>query len=176
MLFRSVMPNVLRWYWWRLNGWGYAAGTAAGILFSLVALFMPGLPMYVVFPIIVAASLAVSIVVSFTGPAVNPEVLKTFFTTVRPFGMWGPVKKRFQVPGDPGESENRSHEGAGRSLLNVLLGMIAILGLYLAPMFFVGHWFLHASLCLGTALAASAGLYFTWYRGIIKESNQSTQS
>ena len=26
-----VVPNVLRWYWWRMNGWGYAAGTLAGL-------------------------------------------------------------------------------------------------------------------------------------------------
>lgn len=161
-----VMPNVLRWYWWRLNGWGYAAGTAAGILFSLVALFMPGLPIYVVFPIIVAASLAGSIVVSFAGPAVDPDVLKTFFTTVRPFGLWGPVKRQLQVSGG---LESRPHESAGRSLLNVVLGMIAILGFYMAPMYFVGHWFAHAAAWLGTALVASAALYFTWYRRIIKK-------
>lgn len=161
-----VMPNVLRWYWWRLNGWGYAAGTAAGILFSLVALFLPDLPMYVVFPIIVTASLATSITVSFTGPIVDPEVLESFYTTVHPFGMWKPVRKKLRVSG---RLENRSHEGAGLSILNVILGMIAILGLYLAPMYFVGHWFLYAALCLGTAATASIALYFTWYRMIIKK-------
>ncbi|GAF90180.1 unnamed protein product, partial [marine sediment metagenome] len=31
-----VIPNVLRWYWWRMNGWGYAFGTFGGILLSLV--------------------------------------------------------------------------------------------------------------------------------------------
>ncbi len=24
-----VVPNVLRWYWWRMNGWGYTLGTLA---------------------------------------------------------------------------------------------------------------------------------------------------
>ena len=30
-----IMPNVLRWYWWRMTGWGYAAGTLGGIALSL---------------------------------------------------------------------------------------------------------------------------------------------
>ncbi|MBU1069255.1 4Fe-4S binding protein, partial [Myxococcota bacterium] len=33
-----VVPNVLRWYWWRLNGTGYAVGTLVGIVASLVLL------------------------------------------------------------------------------------------------------------------------------------------
>ena len=32
----GILPaNVLRWYWWRLNGWGYAAGIFGGMLLSL---------------------------------------------------------------------------------------------------------------------------------------------
>jgi Na+/proline symporter len=161
-----VMPNVLRWYWWRLNGWGYAAGTASGILFSLVALFMPDLPLYVVFPIITIASLAACIIVSYTGPKVDPDILRNFFKTVRPFGLWKPVRLQLQAAGETLDLRN---EKAGLTLLNVLLGMIAVLGLYLAPMYLVGHWFLYASICLGAALSAITVLYFTWYRRIIKK-------
>ncbi|HEO71188.1 MAG TPA: sodium:solute symporter, partial [Candidatus Hydrogenedentes bacterium] len=35
-----IIPNVLRWYWWRMNGWGYAAGTVVGMLLALVPLFL----------------------------------------------------------------------------------------------------------------------------------------
>lgn len=159
-----VMPNVLRWYWWRLNGWGYAAGTIAGILFSLIALFMPSLPLYVMFPIIAVSSLLTSIIVSLKGEAVAAETLKNFMKTVRPFGLWKPVKEMLRADGESTEFKN---EGTGRTILNVLLGMIAILGLYLAPMYLVGHWFGHAAVCLGAALLAIAGLYFTWYKAVI---------
>lgn len=164
-----VLPNVLRWYWWRLNGWGYAAGTLAGILFSLVALFIPELPMYVVFPIVAAASLVASVIVSLTGPAVNPEILKTFFKTIRPFGWWKPVREQLQMSGDPGAAARPTGEKTGRVILNVVLGMIAVLSLYLAPMYLVGHWYLYAAVCLGTALAAVGILYRTWYLPVIKK-------
>ena len=39
-----LVPNVLRWYWWRMNGWGYSAGTLAGLLLSLAVLFRPEMP------------------------------------------------------------------------------------------------------------------------------------
>jgi Na+/proline symporter len=160
-----VMPNVLRWYWWRLSGWGYAAGTIAGILFSLIALFVPSLPLFVVFPIIAGSSLATCIIVSLKGPEVNPEILKSFFKTVRPFGLWKPVKQQLL---SEGESIKRSNEGTGRAILNVVLGMIAVLGLYLAPMYLVGHWFLNASICLAVAFTAIVALYFTWYVPIVR--------
>ncbi|MHC4799599.1 MAG: sodium:solute symporter family transporter, partial [Planctomycetota bacterium] len=31
-----LMPNVLRWFWWRFNGIGFAVGTLAGIFASLI--------------------------------------------------------------------------------------------------------------------------------------------
>ena len=33
-------PNVLRWYWWRLNGQGYAAGVFGGMILSLGQVFL----------------------------------------------------------------------------------------------------------------------------------------
>jgi Na+/proline symporter len=161
-----VMPNVLRWYWWRLNGWGYAAGTLAGILFSLVALFFPNLPMYVVFPLIACTSLIASIVISLMGSPVDRITLITFYSNVRPFGWWNPVKKEIN---SSGQCFNRSFEGTGRAVLNVVLGMVAILGLYLTPMYLVGHWFLYAFICLGLALSSIGILYYTWYKPLIKQ-------
>lgn len=163
-----VMPNVLRWYWWRLNGWGYAAGTLAGILFSLVALFFPELPIYVVFPIITAASLAASIIVSLTGPAVEPEILANFFKTVRPFGLWKPVKEQLMQSGGTDAVKRPVPEKTGLAIVNTIVGMIAVLALYLAPMYLVGHWYLYASICFITAIVAVAILYRTWYLPVIK--------
>ncbi len=45
-----IVPNVLRWYWWRLNGAGYAAGMFAGMVLlflitSMAPVFAPSLIM-----------------------------------------------------------------------------------------------------------------------------------
>jgi len=49
------------------------------------------------------------------------------------------------------------------SLLNCLLGMIAIASLYVAPMYLVGHWYLYAVICGAAGLTAIAALKFTWF-------------
>jgi hypothetical protein len=156
-----VMPNVLRWYWWRLNGWGYAAGTMAGILFSVIALFMPELPVYVVFPPIVIASLLASVITALATSPVEEPVLDSFYETVRPFGFWRPVRNRSRLSS---EGLADSSENAWRAVLNTVLGMVAITGIYLFPMYLVGHWYTKAFVWLGVALLAAVALIFTWYR------------
>jgi hypothetical protein len=59
---------------------------------------------------------------------------------------------------------NAPGESLGLTALNVLLSSAVILGLYLAPMYLVGHWHVRAIVCLGVATIAAAVLYFTWYR------------
>ena len=49
-----VIPNVLRWYWWRFNGTGYAAGTLVGLAGAMPLLFLSLMniepPIYYTFP------------------------------------------------------------------------------------------------------------------------------
>ena len=87
-----IVPNVLRWHWWRLNGWGYAYGTLGGILLSLIVLLFPGLPDYVVFPTICLASLAACVIGSLVTAPTSKEVLRSFFESVRPFGWRSGVR------------------------------------------------------------------------------------
>ena len=155
-----IIPNVLRWYWWRMTGWGYAAGTLGGIVCSIIVLFFPEAPMYVMFPPIVATSLVASIVGSFLTSPVESDVLVGFYRTVRPFGLWKPVREAAELT----EAERSVRgESAGRQIFNTVVGMVAVTGFYLFPMYLVGHWHLYALALLGTALAACVVLAFTWY-------------
>ncbi len=158
-----IIPNVLRWYWWRMNGWGYALGTLGGMVLSAIVLFFDPLSAYVVFPIIVAASLLLSILGSFLTAPVDKEILVSFYLSVRPFGLWRPVKETARLSG---KEESSRSESAGLSVLNVVLGMIAIASLYLFPMYLVGHWYRYSLICLGIGLAAIVVLKFTWYRNL----------
>ncbi len=156
-----IIPNVLRWYWWRMNGWGYALGTFGGILLSLVSLFTDTVPDYVVFPLIVTASLLLSIIGSLVTRPVDKKLLKEFYLSIHPFGMWKPVREDSRLTSS--ERDNNA-EKASRSVLNVVLGMIAIAAGYLFPMYLVGHWYGRSLLCLGFSLAAVIVLKYTWYR------------
>jgi len=156
-----VVPNVLRWYWWRLNGWGYAAGTIGGIVLATVPLLAPDLPLFVTFPLICTGSLLASLVATYLSPPVERPTLVAFYRTVRPFGAWGPVRADAGL--SPEELKAPS-ESPWLAALNVVLGIAGIMGLYLFPMYLVGHWHRAALAWLGVALGAIVILAFTWYR------------
>ena len=162
-----VMPNVLRWYWWRMNGWGYSFGMLGGMLLSLVALVFPDVPVYYVFPSICLASLLVSVVVSLATRPVERDILVSFYRSVRPFGLWKP----FATAGENRESRFENQESVSRTLLNVVLAMLAITGLYLFPMYLVGHWYVYSMSWLALAVAAIVALKYTWYRFLPEPGN-----
>jgi Na+/proline symporter len=183
-----VVPNVLRWYWWRLNGWGYATGTVVGMLaalalpvsLKLAALWHlplengealpwgPGLfhylnRPYVAFPVVCSLSVVACLVGTWVTRPTDESVLIAFFRSVRPFGFWGPIRNRC---GLAREAVNEPGESAVLAAVNVVLSGVVVLGAYLAPMYLVGHWHLHAAACLAVAIAAAVPLYFTWYRNL----------
>ncbi len=165
-----VVPNVLRWYWWRLNGWGYSFGTLGGIVLSLIALLYPELPMYIVFPLISMFSLIICVIVSLKTTQVNTEQLINFYITVRPFGLWKNIRKQSGM--SDSELVKKSKKG-WIEIFNVIIAMCAISGLYLAPMFLVGHWYGKAILWLLVVLISSIILKFSWYDNLpLPEKNE----
>ncbi len=162
-----AVPNVLRWYWWRMNGWGYALGTLGGMLLSLLALLFNDIPVYYVFPAICLASLLVSIVASLATRPVERDILISFYRSVRPFGLWKPVA----ALDEHRESSIEKQESVSRTILNVVLAMLAITGLYLFPMYLVGHWYTHSMLWLSLAVASIVALKYTWYKFLPEPGN-----
>jgi len=157
-----VIPNVLRWYWWRINGWGYAAGTLSGLAGAVAVPFLPDdLPLHMTFPAICSLSLIGCLAGTLLTRPTDRDVLLRFYRTVRPFGTWGPVRRAAELT--PEEHSGRT-ESFGLAVTNVLLGGAAILGIYLAPMYLVGHWHFRALVWLGVAMLSGVLLYFTWYR------------
>ena len=165
-----VIPNVLRWYWWRMNGWGYALGTLGGMFLSVVVLFFPNAPSYYVFPLICTASLTVSIVVSRVTPPVDQSILVSFYRSIRPFGLWKPIREKCQLSVEELSSKS---ENVSLTIFNVVLGMLAISGLYLFPMYLVGRWYTDSLIWLGLAIAAAAALKYTWYRNLPEPGGES---
>jgi len=156
-----IMPNVLRWYWWRMNGWGYAAGTIVGMLLAFVPLFTADAPpMYVVFPPIAVGSLIACIIGTLVTPAVDDDTLRRFYMRVRPFGAWRHIRDEIE---SAGETARPRSERPGLAVLNTVLGMIAITCAYLSPMFLIGHWHGRALVGLVIGFAAVAALAVTWY-------------
>jgi Na+/proline symporter len=84
--------NLLKWYWWRFNSYGYFWGMAAGIVAAAaVPQLLPDVTPLYSFPLILALSLVGSVAGSLLTPIDDLEVLKEFYRKVRPWGFWGPI-------------------------------------------------------------------------------------
>lgn len=160
-----VMANVLKWYWWRFNGHGYFWGMVAGIVSAMV---VPEIaagflghsvnPLYLM-PIILVLSLAGCLIGTFASKPENPEILKSFYTTVRPWGVWGPVREQVQRE-QPVFKPNTAFK---RDMINVTVGIIWQSCLTALPIYTVlRQWRWAAALAL-TVLLTSLFLKFNWY-------------
>jgi Na+/proline symporter len=161
-----VMANVLKWYWWRFNGYGYFWGMVSGIV---SAMFMPDLakwvlghpvnnPLYL-FPVIFLISAAGCILGTFLGEPEDDATLKNFYKTVNPWGFWGPIRLKVMQE-DSSFQPNRSFK---RDTSNVLVGIVWQLCLTALPIYIVlQHWSWVGAIAT-TLLLTSIFIKFNWY-------------
>ena len=159
-------PNVLRWYWWRLNGQGYAAGVFGGMALSLGQVFfeqfhvIPPQPLYVGFPVIAIASTLITIAVSLLTQPTDIETLKNFYRKVQPAGAWRPAKAA--VLADTPAFKKQSPFSL--ELLNTAVAMIGITALYVSMLYLILHRLEIGFTLLAITLVTVVILYFTWYK------------
>jgi len=161
-------PNVLRWYWWRLNGQGYAAGIFGGMVLSLGQVFVDTiwldkpLPLYIGFPVIAIASTIVTITVSLLTKPTDMETLKRFYRKVQPAGFWSPTKEAV-LADDP---QFKKQSPFTLDLINTLIAMVGITCLYLSMLYLVLNRHTAGFALLATTLVSVIILYFTWYKNL----------
>lgn len=130
--------NVLKWHWWRFNASGYFWGMLAGILPAIALAILKSrgvlheLDLYY-WPVIFVLSIAGSVIGSYAYPPTDVAVLKSFYRTVRPWGWWRPVH-RLVLQETPDFAGNKNFR---RTMINIVLGIIAQLCLTLLPMYIV---------------------------------------
>jgi len=155
-----MIPCILRWYWWRFNGWGFTVGTLSGILTALIqAKWFPESPIYSYFPIIVGVNLLASLLATLLTEPTDRETLKRFYMTVQPGGWWKPIAREVAA-----EHPDFRRESFARDLLNTLIAMPWIIALYLFPIFLMFRQWATMGVCLAIAGILSVVLYFTWYK------------
>jgi hypothetical protein len=159
-------PNVLRWYWWRLNGWGYAAGVFGGMALSLGQAVVDSsvldtpLPLYIGFPIIAIASTIITIVVALITQPTDGATLERFYETVQPAGAWSPVREKVLAR----NPDFRKETPFSLEALNTLLALIGICALYVGTLYLILHRHTEVIVCFATTAVMCIALYFTWYK------------
>jgi SSS family solute:Na+ symporter len=162
---------ILRWFWWRINAWSeisaiFVSGIVSilfnmeivsSVLFGETAL----MPEYMKFPMVVLITTVVWLVVTFSTPAEDKEVLLSFY------------KKT--VPGGPGWKAivgNEQIESEGWSVPSGILAMLLALAMIYCLLFATGY-FIYGNIQLGgilmlIALIAAYFLFRIWDRIKVK--------
>ncbi|MDR6944954.1 sodium:solute symporter family protein [Mucilaginibacter pocheonensis] len=129
-----IASNVLKWHWWRFNANGFFYGMLAGILSSMVfSLLIPSGQLLYWFPLLFLISLAGSVIGSYATAPADMAVLKSFYSNVRPWGAWEPVKQQVMAD-DPAFIPNKNFK---LNMFNVVIGTIAQLCLTIFPMYLI---------------------------------------
>jgi len=166
--------NVLKWYWWRFNGYGYFWGMVAGIgsalslpaivanlplVQRLLATYSINMDVSIVFPLV----LILSSIGCFAGTLLTkPEddaVLMDFYRRVRPWGFWGPILAKVRAE-DPAFKANPDFV---RDMFNIAVGIVWQISLVALPLYIVIKEFERAAITLAIILGTSAILKFTWF-------------
>jgi SSS family solute:Na+ symporter len=159
-----VAANVLKWYWWRFNGYGYFWGMISGIAGALlfwVAEEMVGHSFNALytFPFLLLLSLGGCLAGTYMSPAEDEEVLKKFYKTVNPWGWWGPIRDKVMRE-DPSFVPNRD---AGHDMANVAVGIVWQLCLVTLPIYIVLKQWAWSGGILALLVATSVYMKFNWY-------------
>jgi Na+/proline symporter len=137
--------NILKWYWWRFNGYGYFWGMMTGIAAALILSKFPFLylwlypeivanlyPLYS-FPVILTLSLTGCVLGTLLTKPEGDEILMKFYRQVRPWGFWKPVHEKV-VQADP---TFKSDANFKRDMFNIFIGIIWQTSLIVLPLYIV---------------------------------------
>jgi Na+/proline symporter len=157
-----LVPGILKFYWWRYNAGGVVLGTAMGLTGAVLQrLIWPDLDERLQFLLLSAVGLVGSIIGTYVSRPCDPAVLKHFYKTTRPFGIWGPLKRTL----DP---KTRAH--MIREHRNDLIALPFTLGwhitLFMLPMQIIVRNMAAFRVTVVIFVVCLAGMYVFWYRNL----------
>jgi SSS family solute:Na+ symporter len=160
-----IVPTLVRWYWWRMNGYGFAIGTGAGMVAAIIQrLLFPNVPEYVAFSFASGISFVAMLIGTYATKPTEESVLFDFYKTTRPFGFWGHIRGRMPKGiMDEVDKENR------RDIKAIFLAVPWQVILFLTMMMIVMRRWDTFSYLLVILVALTAGLYFLWFRHLSTE-------
>ncbi|MHB9035589.1 MAG: sodium:solute symporter family transporter [Armatimonadota bacterium] len=158
----SIAPSLVRLYWWRANGWGMFAGLLLGGIGAITQrVFAHDMLEWQQFILMTVLSFAGTIVGSLLTPATPMDKLRHFYSTTRPFGIWGPVKATFDE--NQQREMTKEHRNDIVAVPFVLLWQVT---LFLLPMQLVIKAYDSFWKTLPLFLVGMVGMYIYWWRNL----------
>ncbi len=169
-----VAANFLKWIWWRFNGWGYFWGMVGGLIAASLQFILdqnkanltPGtflhdlsqVPSIYLFPLIFGMSILGCLLGTYLSKPTDMEVLKSFYSNVRPWGLWTPVYKQLKAEDQSFQKNNDFY----LDMMNCVIGIIWQSSMILLPIYFIIRDYPKALVALAVFLVTTTVLKFTW--------------
>lgn len=158
-----LVPSTLRWHWWRFSArafvWGIVSSAA---IIVAQKIFFGDWTIIQTLAADTVASFVVTLAIGFMTKPADIDTLVKFYSKVRPFGFWKPVRleaeRRGLVP--------RNDSMPRIDILNGILTAFFQVALALLPFyFFLRNWTMAV---VSGAIIVLLGiiLHFTWYRNL----------
>jgi len=155
-----LAPGVLACYWWRVSGWAFCASGACTLPAAFYIKLFTDWRELQYFPVLAGISFASCIIAAYILPRTDAATLQSFYGKVRPFGLWGPVRKMLA---DNNEDPRRPE----RDRLDIPVALVAtffFIVLYVLMMDLVLHNWLRAAILSLCVLGSGIFLYLAWWK------------
>jgi len=155
-----ALPAMLRFYWWRFNGGGFAVGTVIGMLSAIIQrMIFPELDERIQFLLITCISVTATVIGTYLTQPTDRSVLENFYKKTRPFGIWGPLKN--VLTAEELAVMNNEHF---YDIIAIPFVMCWQITLFMLPMQFIIRSYDAFLSTLIAFVVCLTGIYFFWYR------------
>ena len=153
-------PNILKWHWWRFNGFGYFYGMIAGVLAALIMpMVLPELSPLNAFPLILILSGIAGICGSLMTAPDDEKTLEEFYNNVRPWGFWKPILNKIQSS----DANVRKNDNFYRDMFNIFIGMVWQINMVLIPIYLLVYEYTAFTVSLILVIGTTLILKKNWY-------------
>ena len=153
-------PNILKWHWWRFNGFGYFCGMIAGVLAALIMpMALPELSPLNAFPFILILSGIAGISGSLMTAPDDDKTLEEFYKNVRPWGFWKPILNKIQSS----DANVRKNDNFYRDMFNIFIGMVWQINMVLVPIYLLVYEYTAFTVSLILVIGTTLILKKNWY-------------
>lgn len=153
------VPTILRLYWWRFNGAGFALGMVMGVGSAVLQRWlMPEMPEQIQFVTHTLVGLIGSVIGTYLAGPTDEKVLENFYKITKPFGFWGRFKQT--LPDETRKAMKKEHTN---DMIAIPFAFVWIVTMFLMPLEIIIRNWQALSVTAIIFLVAMAGLYKFWY-------------
>jgi Na+/proline symporter len=174
-------PNVLKWIWWRFNGYGYFYGMIAGMMAAMIShdvvkFLVQGSPALsamadtqainlMSFVFIFCASIISCIGGCLLTQPVEEKTTIAFYKKTKPWGFWKPIIDKVKL----NDNSFQPNLNFSRDALNVFIGIVWQMSMVVLPLYLAFRQWQSFVISIFVLIITTILLKYNWYDKLEEE-------